>query len=158
MKIKLTFKSPLLDDDLRQRLSRVVRSSALELESDIKTFIQSSKPAGRLYRRGAITRAASKNTKALGLKHFKNSKGKERAVVAYKFHRASAKGQPPAIDTGGLIGSIASRDLALLRSRVSVGKKYGEPLERKLQRYFFRVRVIKFKPKFKERISAEIRG
>lgn len=162
MKLALNFRSPLFDQPaVKSRLSRAIKEGALELESDIKRNIQSSSPSGRTYRRGAITKAESKNTKALNLKTFVTSSGKTRAIVGYKFHRASRIGQPPATDTGGLIGSIASTDLGELKSRVSVGRKYGQYLDDesgRLKRFFFRRRVIKYSVKFREKLLAALNG
>lgn len=163
MKIALTISSKIFDDaQVRAILSAVVRTAKLDLESDIKTNLQinAQKAAGKTYRRGRITKAASKITKAINLRHFVTAKGNERAIIGYKFHRASAKGQSPATDTGGLIGSVAGRDLAELRARVSVGKKYGAILDdpTKLNRPFFKVRVDLFRPNFKQRVLDALRS
>lgn len=162
MKIIERFNSPLLEPGNRARLSAVVITSSLELVNDVKLvlFAGNQQASGKIYRRAPITAKATKKTKALGLKTLITKKGNERAIIAYKFHRASAIGFAPATDHGGLIGSIAAVNLDELRSRVFVGKNYGAILDdpEGLNRPFFRVTVKKFKPKFKANILAVIKG
>lgn len=158
MKIKFTLSSPLFDDDsMRVILSTVVRTSADLLEADIKLQLQQNalKVTGRVYRKNRITKASTKGTKAIGLRHFITPKGKERAIVGYNFHRASRRGESPATDTGGLIGSVAAAPVSALRSRVSVGKVYGAILDdpKKLNRPFFKIRVDLFKPIFMQKVK-----
>ncbi len=78
---------------------------------------------GRTYGRGAITRRATKTTRGLGLRERVLHRGQldergfslERrlAIVGYKFHRASAPGEAPAVDQGAAIGSIKTRPKGL---------------------------------------------
>jgi hypothetical protein len=161
---KLTWKlsSPIFDDpERRAKLSKVVKEAAIELRDDIVLNIQdgNQRAAGITYRRGRITRAASKATKAIGLKHFTTASGKQKAITGYKFHRASAKGQSPAIDTGGLIGGISAQDLSELKSRVFSAKAYGAALDDPagLDRPFFHVRVEKFRQRFLEKVREALR-
>lgn len=162
MKLVERFNSPLLEPGNRARLSAVVRGSAIELVNEVKMVLQdgNQRASGRTYRRSAVTVKASSKTQALGLKNLITRGGNKRAITAYKFHRASAPGNPPAIDQGGLINSIASTNLDELKSRVFVGKNYGAVLDdpNGLNRPFFRVTVKKFLPKFKASISAVIKG
>jgi hypothetical protein len=162
--------SPIFNNTERRAiLSKVVRRSAIDLVGKIKLTIRESEPQGRTYRRGRISKTESKATKALGLKTFTTKSGKTRAITGYYFHRASAPGQPPAVDTGGLIGSIAEKPLAELRSLVSVGKLYGDPLDRGTTRAgksgkagpffvlaprpFFKVTVDAYRPVFKQAVA-----
>jgi hypothetical protein len=166
-------KSPLFNDSERRIvLSQAVRRSALELVSKIKLPMSQNQAAGKTYRRGRISKPVSAATKALGLKTFTTQGNKERAIVGYKFHRASAPGQVPAVDTGGLIGSIADKPIGDLRSLVFVGKLYGDPLDRGTTRAgkggsagpfmvlaprpFFRTVVDAFRPQFKENVAAAL--
>lgn len=130
MKVNLTLTNPLFNNQRRKQiLSQAVQKSAVELESEIKQTILKSKPSGRLYKRG------------------KN-----------RFHRASAKGQSPAIDSGSLINSVRARTKSELVATVSTSKKYAEILDNKnkLDRPFFETTAEKFKPKFKENIRKAI--
>jgi hypothetical protein len=162
MDIRQRLRSPIWNDPVRRAaLSRVVAESVLELEADIKTVLNigNQNARGKTVKRGRITAAVTKLTKALGLPTFTTKKGKERAITGYKFHRQSLQGDPPATDSGGLIGSIEGKPIAELKGRVSVGKKYGQYLDNpaKLNRPFFRTTVERFKPKFKQKIREALR-
>lgn len=79
-----------MSDDLATALDMVVIETAAEIEGDIKLRIQQGPKTGRVYRRGNVT------------------------------HQASAPGESPASDTGGLIGSIQhERDGKLAASVLS---------------------------------------
>ncbi|QDP54147.1 MAG: hypothetical protein GOVbin4685_7 [Prokaryotic dsDNA virus sp.] len=65
-----------LSDDIQQAVSNVVLETAAEIEAGVKLRMQQGPATGRTYKR--------------------------RSVV----HRASAPGEPPAPDTGVLLGSI----------------------------------------------------
>jgi hypothetical protein len=132
MKARLTLNNPLWRTTQRRKiLDRAVQQSALELEGEIKRTILESTPRGRIYRRG--------------------SKGK-------RLHRASAPGQPPAVDTAGLINSIRAKKILDLKASVSTSKKYAPTLDdkQKLNRPFFAARAEKFKKKFKKNLAAAI--
>lgn len=116
MRIKTTvhLKSPLLQnpDSLRPALEKVVADKALEIERDIKEQMRAPK-SGRTYRRGAITKRASKVTRGLGLRERTTKRGFQRAIVGNKFHRASAPGEAPATDQGAAINSILTKPKGL---------------------------------------------
>ena len=101
---------PILQDPerLSQALEKVVAEQAFEIERDIKEQIRAPK-SGRTYRRGPITKRASKATRGLGLREYTTKRGFTRAIVGYKFHRASAPGEAPAEDSGAAIGSILTK-------------------------------------------------
>jgi hypothetical protein len=107
LKAKLQLQSPLLTQrgSLHAALAKVVHETAFDVERDIKEQMREPK-SGRTYARGAITRRASKVTRGLGLREKTTAKGFQRAVVANTFHRASAPGEAPAVDTGGAINSL----------------------------------------------------
>jgi hypothetical protein len=158
VKTSVTLKKPIWNTPARRKiLSEVVFESALSLEGDIKDVIASSRPAGRTYRLGAIT-SNRKSSQGLGLKS-RNKNGKKQTIVGANFHRASAKGQPPAIRTGGLLNSIRTKKIAQLRAKVFVGKFYGGILDAKdgLDRPFFAVTVEKQKEIYLERMRAEMK-
>lgn len=177
MKSKLTLTNPLWQTAARRKiLDKAVQQSGAELESRIKRKILDSTPAGQTYRRGAITRKANKKNLKLGLKSFETSRRvksqklinggitelqkQTRVVVGYKFHRASARGQAPAVDSGGLLSSIRSKRIGFLSVRVASSKRYALNLDSRssLNRPFFSVTVEEFKPKFKQNIIEAIRA
>lgn len=83
------------------KLSAVVRKTTFDIEAGAKTAIQTGAKTGRTYKRGKRGRV----------------------------HRASAKGQAPATDSGGLVNSIQSGFDSSLSGEVSVGAEYGAILE-----------------------------
>mgnify|MGYP000891393801 FL=1 len=88
----------------RQAFANFVGRQAKEFKSLSKARMIRSKPAGRLYprRRGANFR---------------------------RFHRASARGQRPAIDTGKLLNSIEDRRLGEFKAEVFAGAEYAKYLQ-----------------------------
>lgn len=157
MKAKLILNNPLWQTAQRRRiLDRVVQQSAVELESEIKRKILTGTKSGRTYRRGAITKAASQKNIALGLRRVRgNSK---QVFAGSKLHRASAPGESPANDSGGLANSLRSVSVKPLHSKVFTSKRYAETLDnpRKLNRPFFSQTAQKFKKRFKEQIKNAI--
>lgn len=158
MKTSLKLKKPIWNTPVRRkRLSEVVFESALDLEGDIKDTISTSRPRGRTYATTAIV-SSRKSSFGLGLKQRTATSGKKRNIIGFNFHRASAKGQPPAIKTGGLINSIRTKKVAQLRARVFSGKNYGGVLDAKdgLDRPFFVVTVKRENPKYLARVRKEM--
>jgi hypothetical protein len=88
----------------RQAISNLVGRSARDFKNLTKRRIIESRPAGRLYSRGPGT-------------------GFTRA------HRASAKGQRPAIDTGKLLNSIDDKRTGELSSEAFAGAEYAKHLQ-----------------------------
>lgn len=114
-------------------------------------------PSGRTYRRGALTRRATIANLAAG---FRRSRlNRNRVIVGANFHRASAKGQPPAVDTAGLLNSIRAKKTGQMRSTVATSKKYADILDdpKRLDRPFFRSTVKRFAPKFRANIEKVIK-
>jgi hypothetical protein len=133
----------------RAAVQQALNQAATELSDDIKLFISSSRPAGRTYRVGAIKRKASRRNNIAGL----ITRGNKR-IVGATIRRASAPGQPPAIDTGRLINSIQSGRIGEFKYRVFSSVYYALILDSPngLNRPFFRVRVENFRPRFRELI------
>jgi hypothetical protein len=106
----LQLESPLLTQPqaLRSALAKIVRETAFEVEADIKERMRSPK-SGRTYRRGVLTRKATKGTRSLGLRERTTKSGARLAIVGSRIHRASAPGEAPAVDTGQLINSISTQ-------------------------------------------------
>ena len=80
---------------LRKALSVAVLNAAKAYEAETRRRILSSSPAGRIYKRGR------------------------------GFHRASAAGQRPAVDSATLIRSFRTRQPSLLRAIVDVKPNRG---------------------------------
>jgi len=127
--------------DAVAEIGAAVTKTALDVDRDIKKRMQSSPASGRLYRRG---------------------KGRNRS----RTHRASAPGQPPAIDTGRLINSIMFRQETPLTATVSSNAIYAARLEYGggdsrgvyiAPRPSWRPAVEKMRPKLAERIERALR-
>lgn len=121
--------------------------AGLEFERDVKTGIQRSVPAGRTYKTTAIVRRSTRRNRGLALR--RRGAG---VIVAYNFHRASRRGQPPAILSGRLINSIRTKRVGQSAVRTYVGAFYGLILDdpEGLDRPFFHSRARLFQPRFVE--------
>lgn len=75
---------------LRPQVGAVVARTVVRIEARAKASMSGAK-RGRTYRRGAIK---------------SRRKADRGQVIGWKFHRASAPGEAPAVDTGALMGSI----------------------------------------------------
>lgn len=130
-------------------IAAALANSTAELEADIKTNIQRSRPTGRTYRRAPIVRKESRRNSGLRLRKLRRPGGSV-LIVGYTFHRASAPGQPPAINSSRLINSIRGLKIAKFRFRINVGVEYGLPLDDPagLNRPFFSSRVDRYRPIF----------
>lgn len=165
MKSILKLNNPLWQTPERRAiLDKAVQQSGAELEAAIKQKVLDSTPAGKTYRRAAIRRKIARRD----LKFFRSNKRvfkrkfttlfNETTAVGYNFHRASAKGQPPAVDHGGLINSIRTKRLGQLSVKVATSKAYAAILDdpKRLNRPFFASTVEEFKPKFKQNLQEAI--
>lgn len=121
---------------IRKGMSSALMVIALDIEGDMKRRIMDGPKTGRTYRRGATSVAGgSRNTKkfsGMGL----NRTGKGRIITGYRFHRASAEGEAPANDLGGLANSIQASRKSEKETQVNIGKGYGQILEEKRNRPF----------------------
>ena len=165
MQAKLTLNNPLWQTAARKAiLDKAVQQSGAELESRIKQKILYSVPRGKLYRRGGIKKVIAKKDLAFyrsDRRIFKRTFTglyAEKTTVGYNFHRASARGQAPATDSGGLLNSIRAQKIGFLSVRVATAKRYAIRLDAEdgLNRPFFAVTVEEFKPKFKQNINEAI--
>ncbi len=165
MKAQLTLNNPLWRTAARRLiLDRAVQQSGAELESLIKQKVLSGTKSGKLYRRGAIKKQIANRD----LKFFRSDRRifrrtfttlfAEKTTVGYKIHRASKKGESPAVDSGGLVNSIRAVKIGYLSVRVATSKRYAVRLDSKrgLDRPFFAVTAVEFKPKFKQNILEAI--
>lgn len=123
--------------------------AAAELEAAMKTNILRSKPAGRTYRTTAIVRKVGKRS-IRAVPGLRTRAGGTKAVVGYNFHRASARGQAPAVRSGRLINSIRGRRVADFTARVGVSVAYAPRLDNPngLDRPFFFSQARLFRPRF----------
>lgn len=133
--------------------SKSLYAVGVEAVSDIQEYIDTSVPSGKTYRRGSIKRRATKRNSVPGLR-MTTVRGKEARIVGYKFHKASAKGQPPAKDTKKLYKGNKVKRMAAFRVRVYNDVPYATHLEppAKLHRPFFRVTILKNRNKYRQMI------
>lgn len=88
----------------RQAFANFVGRQAKDFKAVTKRRMIESKPAGRLYPR-------------------------KRGAGFRRFHRASARGQRPAIDTGKLLNSIEDRRFGEFKAEVFAGAEYAKYLQ-----------------------------
>ncbi len=162
----LQLNSPLLarPASLREALEKVVAATAFDIERGVKERMRAPKH-GRTYRRGAITRKATRNTRALGLRERVTGRGqlspegfsleKRRAVVGYKIHRASARGEAPAVDTSVLINSVKARPKGW-RAEIGSPVGYAWLLEYVLDRPAFEPALEAARSPFQRKIDEAI--
>lgn len=118
-----------LADELERNARNLVRTTIHRIEARYKASLSGPR-SGRAYRKGAVTRRMSaKRAASMGLTTFTDAKGKNRAIVGYVFHRASAPGEAPATDTGNLAGSIGARMTGKLIGEVGSTAEYAAVLE-----------------------------
>jgi len=80
---------PEMEKNIVSEVKKAVAAGAILVQNESKDSMRKRK-SGKTYRRGSIKR---------------KRKGRN-VVVGSKFHRASAPGESPAVDTGRLIGSV----------------------------------------------------
>lgn len=131
---------PQIAEQIGPRMGVVVRKTVLFIERRSKELMEGPK-SGRVYTRGAITRSAKgRQGKGLIAQGARSRKG--RVTVGYKYHRASAPGEAPAVDTGVLRGSIQGEMTGRTSGIVFTNLVYSWVLE-------FGGRRIKARPFFK---------
>lgn len=116
--LNITIKAGNLPEEIARDIDKLEAELAYRIVDEARTLIDSSVPAGRVYRRGRFRRGQSR-----GLGGFR-ARGEGR-----RFHRASAPGQPPAEDTGKLYREITVRRLKSGEYRVRFGARYAGYLE-----------------------------
>lgn len=140
---------------LRAALVEVVKETTFDIEREVKRRMQEPK-SGRTYARGAITKRASKVTRGLGLRERTTAKGNKRAIAGYNFHRASAPGEAPAVDTSVLINSVRGKPDGL-RGEVSSGAAQAAQLEYQMNRPAFEPALDTAIPSFIARVDETVR-
>lgn len=99
--------------ELRPRVGQVVQGTCRRIEQRAKTSMTGAKH-GRTYRKGAIKG---------------RSKADRGSTIGYKFHRASAPGEAPAVDTGVLMNSIRVQMTSDVEGMVYTNTDYAPVLE-----------------------------
>ena len=117
-------------DFLAKEIDALSQKFAEQIVVEARRLIDESVPRGRWYGRGAITGRRSKALERMGLQN----RGKTRSVTGTRIHRASAKGQPPAKDTGRLYREIRVARYGKSTWRVVFGAPYAGYLEFNLDR------------------------
>jgi len=127
---------PKLADGITREIGDVAMGVALGIEGEAKRLIQQTVPTGRVYRRSEITKPASQRLLALGLRLSKKRQGE--IIAGYRFHRASAAGQPPANDSSHLVNSMKARRTGEASAELAINAGYAGILEdpNKLNRPF----------------------
>lgn len=114
MKTITNLDSPIFDNVRRnQAISSFFTRQRKDFKNLTKRRLIESRPSGKLYKRS-------------GGSSFRRS------------HRASARGQRPAIDTGTLLNSINDRRTGIFSGEVSADAPYSNILQDKLDRKIFR--------------------
>lgn len=115
-----------LERNVEAEFKKAIAASALMIQNDIKRDMHSAKH-GKTYRRGSIGRFKNGYKVDARGRFLAGGRGN-------KFHRASAPGESPAVDTGRLVASINHR-LSADRLQAFVGVmdltlvKYAKLLE-----------------------------
>lgn len=152
------FRNKIWEKGALKSVSRsVMKDSAQELETKLKVNINSSTPAGRLYRRRAITGRRTQKAIKQGFRPVKGAS--TRIVVGYRFHRASAWGQPPARDTDTLYKSLKVRrngDYGIKASVKAPGVKFLDDPDYLNRLFFAIICQAYFNNEFKTRMRAEL--
>lgn len=178
MPIRRTKRWSTIRTQLRRNVRNTVARSAIIVQREVK--MELSKPGtGRLYARNKGTRAMSSAphgelttaqvTRLLAKENARVAKSalrgknvKMRSLRALGVHRASAPGQPPAVDTGHLRRSIQV-DVSRLReanprARAGTNVKYAAGLEygmrRVAKRPYMRPAARKARPKIRDLFTA----
>jgi HK97 gp10 family phage protein len=122
-------------------VGKIVKATAYKLRTYALDSMSQPKH-GRAYRRGAISKSYSlkggrwRKWAGSGLQATASG-GKVSVITGYKFHRASAPYEAPAVDTGNLKNQIAVEMNGKTSAKVIVSAEYGPHLEygtRKMRR------------------------
>jgi len=156
-------KLPALTTEMRTRLRGVVRETKDRVEREAKASMQGPKH-GRTYRRGAITRTFKAGGRihqqyaGSGLKGT-YSGGRIELTVGYRYHRASAPGEAPAVDTGNLRAGTGSEMVGNQpQAFVFAQAVYAKRLETKMNRAFLKPAAEKFREWFNRMVAYTLNG
>lgn len=119
---------PQIRAALPAAVGAVVQATCARILSATKLSMTGAKH-GRAYRKGRIGKRMTNAYRAAGLKAYRTAGGREMAIVGYKFHRASAPGEAPAIDTGYLANSYQMQMTTPMTGIVYTNAEYAAALE-----------------------------
>ena len=125
--IEIQANLPALAEGITREIGDVAMKVALSIEAEAKRLIQQSQPTGRVYRRAAITKPATQSLLALGLRLSRSRAGK--VIAGYRFHRASAPGQPPANETSNLVNSMKAKRTGKTFAELRINAGYAGILD-----------------------------
>jgi hypothetical protein len=100
-----------LTDAVQEGLGELIYTTGLAIEALSKMTIMQSTPTGKIYIKASSWSVATHQ------------------ADSYRTHQASAPGQPPAVDLGYLVNSIATVRVSKLTTAVVVYAEYGIYLE-----------------------------
>lgn len=122
-------------------VSQFIKEVTFGIEREAKEAILAPGRTGRTYRRAKITRAASGRLKAAGFRTYTTKNDKERAIVGYEFHRASARGEAPASDSGTLVNRIRGKMTGNFSGEIEFGTAYAALLEAEMDRPYINLSI-----------------
>jgi hypothetical protein len=127
IEIKIGADLPKLTEGINSEIGDVAWQIAAGVEAEAKRLMEHSVPTGRTYRRGEINKAASIPLLRIGLQFSKRRQGQ--VVAGYRFHRASAPGEPPAVDLANLVNSMRAKRTGQMSAELAVNASYAGFLE-----------------------------
>lgn len=127
VEITLDANLPELGEGLVRDIGDVAFKVVTAIEAEAKRLIQHSVPGGRTYRRGEINKPASMRLIDMGLQMSRRRQGQ--VVSGFRFHRASAPGQPPATDTANLVNSMRARRTGKTSAELAINAGHAGLLE-----------------------------
>lgn len=105
-------------------VAQIVKETAQAVRAEAQASMRTPK-TGRTYAISSIKRKATKRDVKAG---FAKERG-QKFVAGYKFHRASAPGEAPAVDTGALVNHISAKMTGKTTAIVSANQEYAAALE-----------------------------
>lgn len=134
--VTLILNDPILNvAATRGKLAAAVSKSRKELKQAVRERIIKSKPSGKTHRRLNVSNISSRRGE----------------------HRASRRGQAPAIDSGKLLNSINEKRTGEFSGEVSVNTEYAAILEEKMDRPYVKPTADKYEKKFVRNVEKALK-
>jgi hypothetical protein len=127
---------PQLRARAQRECHRLVAWGILNVQTRARMAILSGNKTGRTYRRGKVTRKRTAAYAGSGLRGYKTKSGTPMVIVGATFHRASARGEAPASDTGYLANNIGAMMVGQYTGITYVSAGYAAILEGPMDRPF----------------------